>query len=461
MFPDDEEIQRVNPFDWQRAFPHVFAAGGFDAVIGNPPYFNIDSTWGKNDPKLAALKRQYPEVYRDKSDVLFYFIALGIRVVKGYLGFIVSRAFLEAFKADKLRSHIAQETQIREIIDFQDKTIFKGVGISTMILVVQKKPANGSGYHCRLLNPKMELTQLDSLLQDGSVFESYEITPDQITEKPWVFIKDKNRSLFAKIDENSQPIGSFMRIGKGMETGANNVFGNRTLNEIQAWNLEPGQYFKRAANSDIQPFEIIDRQEYIIFTNAFDTFKQLHPDLQNYLQANSSKLKARAAYKRGNCQWWQYTWPLNWSWYGAKRILSPYLAKSNRFALDEKVEFLSLTDTTVIFDSGQQEDLYYILALLNTDLLTNRYKSIGKLKGSGVYEYFWNNVSKMPIKRIDFSNTKQVSLHNQIVNLSKQLVNLLKRKTMTPLEIQKREAAYAYLHSEIDELALSLYTDTY
>jgi len=43
MFPDEEEIQRVNPFDWQRAFPHVFAAGGFDAVIGNPPYIRIQS----------------------------------------------------------------------------------------------------------------------------------------------------------------------------------------------------------------------------------------------------------------------------------------------------------------------------------------------------------------------------------------------------------------------------------
>ncbi|NLG04203.1 MAG: hypothetical protein GX567_10295, partial [Clostridia bacterium] len=37
IFPDEEEIQRVNPFDWQRAFPHIFAEGGFDAVIGNPP----------------------------------------------------------------------------------------------------------------------------------------------------------------------------------------------------------------------------------------------------------------------------------------------------------------------------------------------------------------------------------------------------------------------------------------
>jgi hypothetical protein len=309
------------------------------------------------------------------------------------------------------------------------------------------------------MKPKQELTQLDSVLHDSSVFESLEITQDQITEKPWVFIKDKNRSLFSKIDENSEPIGSFMRIGSGMQTGANNVFGNRTVDEIQAWNLEPGQYFKRAANSDIQRFEIIDRQEYIIFTNAFDSIKQLHPDLQNYLQANSSKLKARAAYKRGNCLWWQYTWPLNWSWYGSKRILSPYLAKSNRFAIDEKDEFLSLTDTTVIFDSGQKEDLYYILALLNTELLTNRYKSIGKLKGGGIYEYFWNSVSKMPIKRIDFSNAEEVSLHDQIVSYSKQITALMKSIPITPSEIGRKQNVYSYLCSEIERLALILYTE--
>jgi len=312
LFPDDEEIQRVNPFDWQRAFPHVFAAGGFDAVIGNPPYFNIDITWGKKDPRLEAIKRQYEEVYRDKTDVLFYFFALGIRIVKGYLGFIVSRAFMEAYKADKLRSYISSNMQIREIIDFQNKAIFEGVGISTLILVIQKKPSSCEGYHYRLLDSTQDLTNLENLLQDNSIFDSLEIPQDHITDKPWVFIKDKNRSLFAKIDENSEPLGSFVQIGKGMETGANHVFAGRSIEEIQRWGLKPRQYFKRAANSDIQPFTIIDRQEYIIFTNAFDSFKQLHPELQDYLQANSAKLKGRAAYKRGNCQWWQYTWPLNW-----------------------------------------------------------------------------------------------------------------------------------------------------
>jgi methylase of polypeptide subunit release factors len=60
----DEEVRyAVNVFDWRAEFPHVMAAGGFDAVIGNPPYLNVDDTWGSKDPRLAALKHQYPEVY--------------------------------------------------------------------------------------------------------------------------------------------------------------------------------------------------------------------------------------------------------------------------------------------------------------------------------------------------------------------------------------------------------------
>jgi hypothetical protein len=135
------------------------------------------------------------------------------------------------------------------------------------------------------------------------------------------------------------------------------------------------------------------------------------------------------------------------------------MAKSNRFAIDTDDEFLSLTDTTVIFDSGQREDLYYILGLLNTDLLTKRYQSIGKLKGGEIYEYVWNSVSKIPIKRINFSNAEEVSFHDQIVNYSKQITEVLKKVPITPSETRSIRNNYAYLYSEIERLAKILYTE--
>lgn len=55
-------------------------------------------------------------------------------------------------------------------------------------------------------------------------------------------------------------------------------------------------------------------------------------------------------------------------------------------------------------------DLYYILGVLNSNLLTFRYKGIGKLTSKGIYEYFWNQIGRLPIKMPDFDNKQEVKL---------------------------------------------------
>ncbi|MBU1627893.1 N-6 DNA methylase, partial [bacterium] len=115
------------PFHWELEFPEVFfnedgfsrKNPGFDAVIGNPPYLNIDDTWGKSDPRQIFLKINYHHVYNDKTDILFYFLCKGVQISKGYVSFIVSRAFLEAYKADKLRKYLLSHSSIIKIIDFR------------------------------------------------------------------------------------------------------------------------------------------------------------------------------------------------------------------------------------------------------------------------------------------------------------------------------------------------------
>jgi len=103
---DDYEQHRLRPFKWDsdaEGFGPILAAGGFDAVIGNPPYFSVDNAYGAGHPVPAYLQRAYPAVWDRMTDVYYYFLAKGVELAKDRVGFIVSRAFLEAHYAAGIR----------------------------------------------------------------------------------------------------------------------------------------------------------------------------------------------------------------------------------------------------------------------------------------------------------------------------------------------------------------------
>lgn len=420
-FLSEEEVRLVNPFNWNVEYAEIIKNGGFDCIVGNPPYLNIDDTWGKSDVRLQAIKASFPEIYNDKTDILIYFIGKSVKLSKGYVSFIISRAFLEAYKADKIRRFLLEKTAIKEIIDFQNYYVFNGVGITTCILTVMPGEKPGDTVIYKMLKDKTYIVELTQPLHNSDIFEKIINKQDRLSHTTWSFSSNRIQAMYDKIDSISEPLSGILFIGKGMETGRNNVFGKKTIDEIHNWQLEAGFYFKRAANSDIQPFYIKDRGEYILYLECVEYFKQLPLGIQEYFKKHSKELKKRAAYKRGDCKWWKFTWPLHKDYYNRKKILCPYLASNNRFAIDEQSEYLGLTDTTILFDSDQKESLLYLLGLLNSRLLSFRFKGIGKLKSNGIYEYFWNSVSNMPIRRIDFDNPNDVKYHDKIVAL----VNLL------------------------------------
>jgi hypothetical protein len=117
------------------------------------------------------------------------------------------------------------------------------------------------------------------------------------------------------------------------------------------------------------------------------------------VKADSAKLKSRAAYIRGNCEWWAYSWPLHMEYIDRPRILCPYMAAENHFAVDQECEYIGWTDTTVLYDNEQAEDLRYIAAVLNSAPLTFRFRFLGKYVWWQRYEYFENTISELPLPR--------------------------------------------------------------
>ncbi len=131
---DTEEMQRINVFDWQAEFPEIFKAGGFDAVIGNPPY---GAYFNENEKNYIKEKFQ---TYKYRFDSYIYFIEKAISITKnlGYASFITPELWLKLENCDLLRRHIADNISLN-IIRFYGENVFAKAVVNTIVFVLQKK----------------------------------------------------------------------------------------------------------------------------------------------------------------------------------------------------------------------------------------------------------------------------------------------------------------------------------
>ena len=456
---DPETQYTVNSFDWNSRFSDVFKSGGFDAVVGNPPYFSIDKTWGAGDNKTSALKFIYPNIHTDKTDIYYYFLAKAIDITQGSVGFIVSRAFLEAVKAEKVRSYLSKNSGVIEIFDFQNFAVFDGVGIATAMVLLSKRDRPRRTRVVQVPGSIAPIHRTEKFLAESDELARFGVARTSLSSAPWRLSNTDISAVFDRIDKAGQPLSRLCKLGQGMQTGLNSVFGGKTTATIRAMGAKPTQIRRRVRNTDIQRFHILDREELMLYLEDVPTFASLPAGVKKYLENERSELEKRAAFIRGNCEWWRWTWPLQKDLYGGPRIVCPYLAKENRFAIDDDFSFVGLTDTTVIFPTDQKEDLKYICAALNARLLNLRFKGIGKLKGNGIREYFDNAVSQMPIRRINWKRSRDVEIHHRIVELYDTLAGAHKELAQGPTAIVARDLReqIATEEAELDALVCELY----
>jgi methylase of polypeptide subunit release factors len=124
LFGAQELVRRVNPFDWKDddlGFGEVFdRRGGFDAVVGNPPYTRVQDLRRYRPEETDADIAKYRSASEGSFDIAFPFVERGLELLRpgGRLGFIVSRQFCETAAGRRLRELLAAGNHVREVIDF-------------------------------------------------------------------------------------------------------------------------------------------------------------------------------------------------------------------------------------------------------------------------------------------------------------------------------------------------------
>lgn len=408
-----KEVEGFHPFHWPVEFPDVFLNNdeddgpGFDVILGNPPYYNVDATFGSGARETLWLKQAFPDIYTDKTDILFYFLRQGVALLDegGDLSYIVSRAFLQADKAQKLRKFLAGETTVQWLLDFLGNKVFEA-GIATAIIHTQEG-APPEDHQLQVLNV-LDFEPVKGRLEHGrplSDLPADELNQESVPQSKlgqdaWSF--GPYTALFNTIDSSGPVLEDWsgVVIGQGMQTGANSVF---VLDPQTAESKDiPPSYLKTRA-SDIHPFGFGSTERRVLYVEDED-FDDLPQEVCDWLTAHKDTLTSRAAFDRDDCRWYQFSWPLNSEHHFGPKVVSPYRAASNRFAVDTDGTYIGLTDTTVICLEDADLDPYALSALLNSRVLNFRYRAlggIGKLTGKGMFEYFDNQIGQLPIPPIE------------------------------------------------------------
>lgn len=371
----------------------------FDLVISNPPYVGhkqIDKEY------RLSLSKKYSDVYSDKGDISYCFFKKAHKLLKnnGKLSFITSRYFLESPSGKGLRNFIKKNFSINLILDFYGENVFKGIGISPVIIKCRKQylneeDLNNIKVYKRRYNKKTD--NFKGNLEEN--FKAFNISQNNLKDSGWILLSGKERGLFDKIDKlgdiSLKDLGVF---NQGIITGYDKAF------IIDDKELDNNRYEKNLIkpwikNSDISKYNLKKIKRNIIYTDIIDN-EDNYPHALNRIRKYKNRLKNRRECKMGIRKWYELQWGRDEALFKNEKIVFPYKANGNKFTIVRE-EVCSSADVYFLTIKDPKEDrvsLEYLVAFLNSNICEFYFKCIGKKLNEKLYEYYPNKLEILKIK---------------------------------------------------------------
>ena len=415
---------------------------GFDVVIGNPPYFSLNTI---NKEFVVSLANRYKSIHTGYNDIVYYFIYIGIELLNpnGFCIFITSNYYLGNNYAKKLREYLKKH--VIKIVNFKDHQVFSEASIHTCITCSSKKLA----IEKILFFESTDDLQIDSSKIETSL-QAFEIDRNEL-KHDWIIADENKLTLINKLNDGCYKLGDISIIEKGSTSGKNEVF--TVSYRFAKVNLFEKEILKKnIKNADISRYSIQDRGNYLIYTDK-NTIIEDYPNIYSYLSTHKPVLSSRNEVKKGLYPWYRLERPRKkYIFDASEKIVVPYRSETNKFAYDNQQYFNDGGDIRAIVLTEKGLDIKFILALLNSKVLDWLYGFIGKPKGKS-REYFNKPMSIIPIKTANYNEQKSlISLVDNILNTKQS--NLALATTALEAEIDGRVAHLYNLTEEEYSLIL-------
>ncbi|MDP3948884.1 MAG: N-6 DNA methylase [bacterium] len=377
------------PFNWEEEFPEVFKQGGFDVVIGNPPYLKELDSKEIFEPIKGT---NYAKYYQGKMDLWYFFLHRAIDVVKenGVIGFITNSYFMKSSGSSKLIERMKNETVLDKVVDFDDIKIFGDVSGKHMIHIYTKKQSSSTDKTCYV---KINKKDFIDFIDDSSC-----------AYKPYQAVISADYKIDLDIEEepefkNCVPLGEVFDVSQGAVEATDKVSKKKSSlaesgikggdgvfvlskDEIDKLKLsEPErEVIKRYLNSNnIRRYSINFGSEYLIYSDGetknkinAGKYPNLKTHLDRYTKFITSSNKPYGLHR-----------PRETKYLESPKLICKSMFLKPEFSYDDEKYYVGFS-FSVIIQKDKSYNLKYLLGILNSKLGERWFNKHGKKRGVGV-----------------------------------------------------------------------------
>ncbi len=483
LLSDPEEMRRINPFDWKTAFPAVMKDGGFDCIIGNPPYIRIQTMKEWAAREVEIYKELYAAARIGNYDIYVVFIERGLQLLNptGRLGFICPHKFFNAKYGAPIRSIIAEGNHLAHVVHFGDQQVFEGATTYTCLLFLDKVGSD----HCRYMQASHLAAWRKRFANgessgNGEPWGAEGIVPARkIPCSEWHFHAGQGNALFEKISRMPNRLGEIANIFVGTQSSADDVFvldecqqiASRIVGTSKALGRKVTveaactvpflrgrdirRYITPKANTLlICPYKIGDESCNLI---AEKEMRKQYPNTWEYLEESRLALESREGGRFKGEGWYAFGYPKSMHLFDKPKIIVPDYNNIPSFTYDVAGHFYK-TGYGVILHTDNVS-YHYVLGLLNSKLLFWYLKRIGTFLRGGYIRFWTQFIEQLPIRGIANEKPTDKVSHDRMAALVTSMLSLHKQLSAVKSEAHRTviQRQITATDAEIDRLVYVLY----
>lgn len=417
-------------FLWHTWFKNVFEKGGFDVVIGNPPYLRIQGIRESN-PKFADYLSKHYESATGSFDLYVTFAERGLGLInqKGVVNYIMPTKWTNSAFGKGLRRLVSKTKSASKIINFGAYQVFNA---STYTGLQWFSPNSEYLKYIELdrdLSSNDELKQyLDSLNDEHSTI----INNEKLNESQWVLTNNAISEILNKLEQHPRRIKDvFEKIFQGLATSKDDVYFIYDSNENDDFiigeskqlgrkvQIEKGLVKPLLKGEDVHRYDTIKTDRYVVFPYKIQNGKAIlyseielsehFPRGYEYLKECEPVLRERekGRFNIGG-EWFQFGRKQGILFAEKEKLVAPDISMGGNFAYDSKGEFYQ---TTTIYGYIKKQDVqenYKLwLALLNSRLCWWYMANTGTVLANGFFRYKPDYINPFPVPSFEFTSKVQ------------------------------------------------------